>query len=357
MSKYHKNLENALHMFDLYWKRENHERPLIMARVPNLVDPVPIPAHKSLEQKWMDASFVLDVAQAEFHNTYYAGESIPVFNPNIGSDFMGAILGCNLILSEDTTWSERCINNWDDLKPLLFDCNNKWWKIIEELTQAAISIAGNDFIVGITDIHNGLDAIAAMRGVEEMCLDLYDSPDIIKNVTSQIHDVFVDVIKTSCEFLKPQRGTTNWMGIYHPGLWYVTSCDAAGLLSCEMFEEFVIPQLERELEILDASMFHLDGPDALKHLDRLLEIENLKGVQFSYAANPCSALPYIDVWKKIQNAGKCTILGAAPDEITIFCEQLRPEGVIYFVNCDTLEQADAVILEATKASKKWYATF
>ena len=64
------------------------------------------------------------------------------------------------------------------------------------------------------------------------------------------------------------------MGIWHPGRWYPTCCDFSCMISTQMYEELVVGELLEELDFLDASIYHLDGPDALKHLDRLLAIDN-----------------------------------------------------------------------------------
>lgn len=56
------------------------------------------------------------------------------------------------------------------------------------------------------------------------------------------------------------------------------------MISTQMYEELVVGELLEELDFLDASIYHLDGPDALKHLDRLLAIDKLKGIQWVYGA-------------------------------------------------------------------------
>ena len=70
-----------------------------------------------------------------------------------------------------------------------------------------------------------------------------------------------------------------------------------------MYEELVVGELLEELDFLDASIYHLDGPDALKHLDRLLAIDKLKGS--NGFMEPDSPLPLIGfLYLKIQDAGK-----------------------------------------------------
>ena len=64
-------------------------------------------------------------------------------------------------------------------------------------------------------------------------------------------------------------------------------CDFCALISPLHFREFVKPSLEKQWSLLDSSLYHLDGPDEIKHLYALMEIEDLKALQFTPGAgNP-----------------------------------------------------------------------
>ena len=47
-----------------------------------------------------------------------------------------------------------------------------------------------------------------------------------------------------------------------------------------MFERFLLPDLTACCEVIDDPFYHLDGKGALPHLDMLLSLEKLKGVQW-----------------------------------------------------------------------------
>ena len=46
--------------------------------------------------------------------------------------------------------------------------------------------AKGDYFVGMTDIHPGADALAALRGPENLCIDLIENPEIIKKMNFEI---------------------------------------------------------------------------------------------------------------------------------------------------------------------------
>ena len=84
--------------------------------------------------------------------TYFCGESYPNICPNIGPDILGAILGCDLQLGVDTSWAKYLITDWDNVKELKFDRDNKWWKKIKAMTEEIVNDSKGDYIVGVTDL-------------------------------------------------------------------------------------------------------------------------------------------------------------------------------------------------------------
>ena len=95
--------------------------------------------------------------------------------------------------------------------------------------------------------------------------------------------------------------------------------------------DLIVGEIEKEVEFLDASIYHLDGPGALRHLDRILEIPGLNGVQWRYGAGQPSASHWIPVVKKIQAAGKCVEIEVQADELEVMLEEVDPEGVCFWI--------------------------
>ena len=81
-------------------------------------------------------------------------------------------------------------------------------------------------------------------------------------------------------------------------------CDFCCMISPRMFERFVKPELAESCRKLDRAFYHLDGPGQLRHLDSLLEIPELAGVQWIPGAGAAPADEWIDVYRRIRAAGK-----------------------------------------------------
>jgi hypothetical protein len=99
-----------------------------------------------------------------------------------------------------------------------------------------------------------------------------------------------------------------------------------------MFSRAILPALKRETEYLERSIYHLDGPEALRHLDAVLELPRLNGIQWVYGAGNEPAARWVDVYRKIQAAGKCMqVICTDMHDAQAVAEHLRPEGVWFSV--------------------------
>lgn len=100
------------------------------------------------------------------------------------------------------------------------------------------------------------------------------------------------------------QGSTTWARFYHEDFAYVPSCDFWCLISPNMAEEHVVRTIEMETEPMKDSIFHLDGPDALRHLDWVLNCELFSAVQWVFGAGQGDAKDWIHIYKQILDSGK-----------------------------------------------------
>ena len=121
-----------------------------------------------------------------------------------------------------------------------------------------------------------------MRGSTELCMDLILNPDKVKEAENKLlgpdwckaYDRIWDVISAKMD------GMAYWHLTWAPGRTFHLQNDFSYMISNEMFREFFLDNLVRQIEHIDYSMYHLDGVPALRHLDSLLEIDKLDAIQF-----------------------------------------------------------------------------
>lgn len=355
----HQNYDWLKERWLQFWNRENHDRPIIYGTAPL---PAGMRAQKTvsgslqtLKERWENPECIVSAFRRSMEHTWYGGEMVPVLNPNLGPDIVGAVAGCELEYGKDTSWAHPVVKDWKTHPPILFDEKNIWWNKIKAITEAAAADAKGDYLVGITDLHPGTDGLVSLRGPQKLCMDLVDTPELINPRIDEVFVLYKEMYQRLDGIMKPhQEGTINWMGIWHPEKrWYVVGSDFSCMVSCEDYERFVLPGILKEIDMLEGSIYHLDGPGALRHLDRILEIEKLDGVQWVPGAGAAPAREWIPVLKKIQKAQKLINITCEPEDIVPICEALEPEGVSLILNgCKTPEEFDELLQQAGRASAK-----
>ncbi len=341
------DFEKLAKRYELLWNRENHDRPLITLFAPkDNIDWSGFPkAPDNLRDRWMDAEYLIKRHRFYMEKTSVClGEAFPQTWANFGPDIMGAICGCEIEFGEDTSWAVHNLHDWSDFKGIRFDPENKWFKALCALTNAFVEDSKGDYVVGITDLHPGLDGITSLRGPEELCLDLFDDGDIVKEANFQMLEVFKKVFEAQYKAVtKYLPYTTNWMNIFSADREYVTSCDFSCLISKDMYSEFVLPELLEEIKFLDSSIYHLDGVAALTHLDALCAIPNLKGIQWVPGSGQKPMREWLDVLKKIQKSGKIIDITVESQDVKIICENLDPEGVMMHCTVSSQDEGKALL--------------
>jgi 5-methyltetrahydrofolate--homocysteine methyltransferase len=110
-----------------------------------------------------------------------------------------------------------------------------------------------------------------------------------------------------------------------------------------MFDEFILPALTEESNYLDHSIYHYDGIGALRHLDSVLSIESLDGIQWVPGAGNPPQAQWTELLVRIQEAGKSLHISASPEEIKHLHGILKPELVFYDTWANNEKEADALI--------------
>jgi hypothetical protein len=127
-------------------------------------------------------------------------------------------------------------------------------------------------------------------------------------------------------------------------------CDLSALFSRDMFDRFVLPDLHEQAAFLDRSMFHVDGKQALVHVDSILTVEELDAVEFT--PDPTSPRAGDSAWyplyRRILDAGKSVwIAPVEPAEVVPLLRAIGKQGVYL-----TVAARDAAELRRVEAEAR-----
>lgn len=350
--KYKPDWERARERIVAWWDGELIDRPCIQVTAPRegyeqqLAEARERPSDVSLERWWTDIDYVVERMGKQIEATYYAGESFPLFRPNIGPDAFAAFLGAPLRLLETTTWVDHIIDDWEDTLPLRLEEDNRWWQLQIGLVKAAQE-AGQDglWLTGVPDTHASGDALSALRGPSRLCLDLYDQPGYVEEALGQVGDIVRHVFHVYFDIVQPEvyGSSCSWLPAWYPGRVSAVQCDFVAFLSPQMMEQFILPALVAEARCLDRAIYHLDGPDAVRHLDLLLSVPEIHAIQWVPGAGALPMTDWIPLLRRIQQGGKSLWVGCTAQEVPTLLGALKPAGLMIRTGAETEEQARALI--------------
>ncbi|MGC9449946.1 MAG: hypothetical protein ACP5I4_00745 [Oceanipulchritudo sp.] len=357
------DFDDTLQRFVKWWNLEETDRPVL--ELPVRPGPFEVAARRpeTLRERWMDPQWRVEAALADLQSRPYVAETLPVFMPDVGPDLTATLLGADLEFGENTSWSHhpvRDVEEWQAVLERKPDFKNPYWQAIEKMTTLALERAGGEFLVGLPDLHGAYDMMVGLRGPEDLCIDLMEEPELVEKTALHMADIFNQAVMRAWTPLQAAgMPATTWTHFLHDGLAYVSSCDFWCLVSPEMARRHVVATIEREAAPLERSIFHLDGPDALRHLDWLLQCDRIQAIQWVYGAGKGPATRWLDVYRKCLEAGKAIqVLAETPQDLLALARELGSSGVWITLTRDlaSVEQAEDLLrsVEAGRLSVPVY---
>ncbi|MFA6135054.1 MAG: hypothetical protein WC869_13655 [Phycisphaerae bacterium] len=333
------------------WWAGELDRPLInitvSGRNPGRPEPK-LPRHFVLPNYGpeISAEQIVDRWDYDLSCQKYYGDAFPYIWTNFGPGVIAEFLGARAEATDRTVWFHppelREIADIHFTHHPHTPCLDR----LRDLMAVAVKRWAGRVQVSMTDLGGNLDILSTFRPSEQLLLDLYDHPREVKRLTWEAHELWFRYFEELNAILQPVNpGYTGWTPIFSAEPCYMLQCDFCYMISPEMFDEFVKPELVAACKRLANSFYHLDGPGQLRHLDSLLAIKELKGVQWI----PGNAHPdmrhWPEVYRKIRDAGKLIQLYSwdALDTLDVVADQLGSAKGIIVVGDAGPQQEDQVL--------------
>ena len=310
--------------------------------------PAPQP-YRDLNQRWFDPQW-----RAEYLDWYVAHSSLmadmlPVANTQLGPGSLAAILGGVFEGGEDTIWIHPNPNYSDDI---VFDPNHPNWLLHKELLKACKQKAQGHYYVGMPDLMEGLDVLAAIKGTDKVLLDTVMQPEVLERQMQQINDIYFRVFDELYDIIREgDEMAFCYFSSWAPGKMSKLQSDISTMISVDDYRRFVQPFIREQCQKIDYTLYHLDGVGAMHHLDALLEIKELNAIQWTPGVGePQGGSPkWYDLYKKILAGGKSIMAcWVTLDELKPLLDNIGGEGVhieMDFHNEREVEQALRIVEE------------
>lgn len=217
----------------------------------------------------------------------------------------------------DNLW-ERALPQFDPAHPVIQALDQCY-----DATRAAVD--GQALITPPLPL-DALTALSLLRGCDELCTDLLDHPEQVMAWSRALTTIYMEVYERYYKRLGYGESVC-FFGPLAEGRSEGVQCDFAVNLSPAMFEEFVLPDLQRVTDYMDFSLYHTDGTCQLRFLDLLCQCPKLTGIQW----NPETIAPrppaWIEAFREIRRRGLVLMMGCTVDEAVVLTRELGPDGL------------------------------
>ena len=358
---YNSNWEKTKERFDAFWHQEMIDRCCIAISVPEeshrLYNSSSI---KYNESDRFDAEYLLKQSLEDFENTYFAGDAFALLRYDLGpSGHAGFFKNAKLRFHADAngkihTWYEPSILDWKT-DQIEFDENSFLYNVFIEGTEYLAVEAKGRFVIAMPDSSGNIDALAYLRGNENLMMDLIEAENDVIRALETIQKVWLDTTEWFHQKVTANNDGGNcisWLSTYAKGRHQQIQCDESVMFSSEMFDKFAVPEIKAKIDWADHSLYHFDGIEQIRHLDSLLGMKDLSAIQWTPVTGQPGAENYLPELKKIQAAGKSLVLHVNVDNIAFFLDHLSSKGLFLISYTDSKEAADYMVKTAEKRSKE-----
>ncbi len=356
MLTYKSDWPEAQRRLTALWHLERLDRPCMAVMAPQSCEnPTPVPGPANDEARWLDPDYRVAVTRRKLETTWWGGESVP-------SELLMAnwviCLGGTPHFDANTIWFETQAVDFAKPSPFRHNPDSPWTATYRKLLLALCAAAGRDgFLVGKPGGLPANDLLSMLMGTQAFLVALMDHPDwMVEAIVTGARDqarVRLDLQQLMREAGHAfWYGNAGWMAFWTPEPFVSTQSDVSCMLSPEMFDRFVLPELEVYAETFGPVWFHLDGGDARQHLPRLLALPFLKVLQYTPApVEPPNGPDHMAMYKRVQAAGKIVHIQVPVQHVEPLVRELDPALLMLETWVSARAEGEQLLEQAVKWSQ------
>ncbi|GHV12852.1 hypothetical protein FACS1894219_06580 [Clostridia bacterium] len=329
--------KEAAARWDAFWNVSYVDRPGIQIWYPAESSRPPSGRNWTTWERWNDPEAIIE--QNRETGNSCLGEAIRTVCP-----FWYGIeetLGIDLNYTPDTTWVHPMKGSLSDVDLSRFTSESPSFARLLNIMSQTVQALSGEYFCSYPPLGNPGDTMARIRSYEAYCYDLMDEPELAFQKETELTDIWCELYRRVMQTLLPvQEGSCGWLPAWYKGKSFLIEFDFCALVSPELFKSF-IPMIEKRASETEKTIFHLDGPDSLKHLDVILSLPWIDAVQALPGAGIPDMLLWMPIYKKIQAAGKSLYVGnsVSAEEARVLIKELRPEGLMIPIHFGSRDNA------------------
>ena len=237
----------------------------------------------------------------------YIADILPVANTQLGPGSLASLLGSELEGRDDTIWIHPKRISMKQFSLMKITGGGNYTGFAECCEKRS----EGKYMVGCPDLIEGLDVLASLKGPDNVLVDLILEPERTLEQLAEINKVYFDVFDRIYDIINMEGEMAFcYFSLWAPGKVSKLQVDLSIMISEEDFRHFCLPFLEEQTRQIDYTLYHLDGVDAIRHLDAVLELKELNGVQWApgYGQPQGGNSRWYDLYKRVLAAGKSVMI-------------------------------------------------
>lgn len=344
---YKENWEETKRIFEEWWSGVL-DRPLIQIIYPKDEGTPEVDSWAFLRYH-PNVEYAIETIFQQFSKITFERGAYPNVWVNLGPGSLAAYLGAEIKFDPriNTSWFSGDFS-LEDLENKEFDPRNEWWIYTCRAYEAAREKCRGKAVVAFTNLLDAVTVAGQLRGnfPTNLLRDMFTEKEKVKRVLNRIHRLLFKYYEESCKLINVRENDySTWAGLWSSKKHFTLQCDFIVYLSPKMFQEFVFPLILEECREFDRTIWHLDGPLELPHLDSLLSIRELDCIQWIPGeGNPDSGEEcWVPLYKKIQKRGKLLQIFVPPEKVTRILSKITWKGVAIRTTCGSRREAEELI--------------
>lgn len=328
--EYKENFDEAREHFEAFWNVDylNRCNLCITIQKPNMTGYTP--KSFTLKERYTNPEIINEIMEENYSKTEFLFESLPSNYVNFGTAGHSAYFGCKPNYARDTIWFDPILKEPSAHK-LVFDKEGRsqfeWQKgVVKKLGE----LAAGKYLTSMPDNCGIIDCLAEIRGTDNLLVDMIENPDFVHESRDKITEAWKETQGEFFSLLNENNyggSSHGWMQLWSPLRHTQIQCDFSVMISPEMFEEFILPELESTAKAFEHTTYHLDGVEQLRRLDMILSVKEINNIQWTPVAGQPLTSNSIESLKKIQQAGKGLVLIPQLSEAEFLMRNLSHKGL------------------------------
>jgi hypothetical protein len=328
-----------------WWNQGDQKNPCLLITIPP--EKSKLLETDDLYQFWNDIDFRINRSITVAKESLNFGQSIPYHWLDYQESSMCLALGCEpAYIDKESVWAYPVYETLDPIKDIKLDYDNFAYRTMRDMNSKLSKIIPTDEPIAFFALGGITDIVSGLYGVENFLIDMIQKPEEIKIAMEHIKRVWIEAFSDYKKVLYENRRTDNgisWAGIWAPGTTFPLQEDLTYMISNSMFKEFCIPHIRDIASVVDYPLYHLDGVGAIQHLEDLLDVDEIRAIQWVPGAGKERIGQWYDLINRVKDSGKSIQVFAEPDEVPDLVSAVGPDRLLISVKNCTFHDAEKLM--------------